>query len=135
MLRSLPITMLTIFFFSQKYIGKDVLIDSRMTMLEPRPVPRETVLLCKIKFIHLKVECGKSKSRRIRSKTDKIYDFFYFSAVLRSRQYFGRLRLRKSEVPELTPAPTKLGRLRLHAKKGGSRRLRLHTLTVFILSS
>ena len=61
MLRSLPITMLTIFFLSQKYIGKDVLIDSRMTMLEHRPVPRETVLLCKIKFIHLKVECFKSK--------------------------------------------------------------------------
>ena len=40
-------------------------------------------------------------------------------AVLRSRHFFGRLRLRKSEVPEPTLAPTKLGRLRLHAKKGG----------------
>ena len=37
--------------------------------------------------------------------------------VLRSRHFFGLLRLRKSEVPEPTPAPTKLGRLRLQAKK------------------
>ena len=47
----------------------------------------------------------------------------YRYAVLRSRHFFGRLRLRKSEVPEPTPAPTKLGRLRLQAKKaapGGS---------------
>ena len=28
--------------------------------------------------------------------------------------------VRKSEVPELTPAPTKLGRLRLQTKRGGS---------------
>ena len=35
------------------------------------------------------------------------------AAVLRSRHFFGRLRLRTSEVPELTPAPTKLGWLRL----------------------
>ena len=41
--------------------------------------------------------------------------------VLRSHHFFGRLRLWKSEVPE--PAPTKLGRLRHQAKKGGSRRL------------
>ena len=54
-------------------------------------------------------------------------------AVFRSRHLFGRLRL--SEVPEPTPAPTKLGWLRLQAKKGGSRRLRLHALTIFILSS
>ena len=33
--------------------------------------------------------------------------------VLRSRHCFWRLRLRKSKVPELTPALTKLGRLRL----------------------
>ena len=39
-------------------------------------------------------------------------------AVLRSRHFFGRLRMAK--VPEPTPAPTYLGRLRLQAKKGGS---------------
>ena len=33
---------------------------------------------------------------------------------------FGRLWLRKSEVPEPNPAPNKLGRLRLQAKKGNS---------------
>ena len=33
------------------------------------------------------------------------------------------------------PALTKLGRLRLQAKKGASRPLQLHTLTVFIFSS
>ena len=43
--------------------------------------------------------------------------------VLRSRHLFGPLQLRKSDVPEPTPAPIKLGRLRLH------------TLTFFILSS
>ena len=32
------------------------------------------------------------------------------------------------------PAPTYLGRLRLQVKRGGSRRLRLHTLKFFILS-
>ena len=37
--------------------------------------------------------------------------------VLRSRHFFGRFWLRKSEVLEPTPAPTKLGRLRLSAKK------------------
>ena len=31
--------------------------------------------------------------------------------------FFGRLRLRKSEVPEPTPAATKLGRLKLQPKK------------------
>ena len=36
--------------------------------------------------------------------------------VLRSRHFFGRLSLRKSKVP----GPTKLGRLRLQAKKGCS---------------
>ena len=41
--------------------------------------------------------------------------------MLRRRHFFGRLRLRKSEVPEPTPAPTELGRLRLQAIKGGSR--------------
>ena len=40
-----------------------------------------------------------------------------FIPVLRCRQIFGRLRLRESEFPELSP--TKLGRLRLQAKKGG----------------
>ena len=57
-------------------------------------------------------------------------------AVLRSRHFFGRLRLRMAKVPEPTPAPapTYLGRLRLQAKRGGSRRLRLHTLKFFILS-
>ena len=50
-------------------------------------------------------------------------------AVLRSRNFFGRLRLRKSQVPEPTPASTKL------ANKGGPRWLRLHTLKCFILSS
>ena len=35
--------------------------------------------------------------------------------VLLSRHFFGRLR--KSEVPEPTPAPTRLGRLGLQAKK------------------
>ena len=44
----------------------------------------------------------------------------YFIQCLRSRHYSGQLRLRKSEVLEPTPAPTKLGRLRLQAKKGGS---------------
>ena len=37
--------------------------------------------------------------------------------VLRSRHFFWQLRLRKSEVPESTTALTKLGRLRLQAKK------------------
>ena len=45
--------------------------------------------------------------------------------VLRSCHFFGRLRLQVAKVPEPTPAPTYLGRLRLQAKKGGSRRLRL----------
>ena len=31
--------------------------------------------------------------------------------------FFGRFRLRKSEVPEPTPAATKLGRLKLQPKK------------------
>ena len=57
----------------------------------------------------------------------------FLQSVFRSRHFFGRLRLRKSEVLEPTPAPTKLGRLQ--AKKGSSRRLRLHTLTLFIFSS
>ena len=35
--------------------------------------------------------------------------------MLRSRHFFGRLQLRKSEVPEPTPAPTKL--VRLHTLK------------------
>ena len=48
------------------------------------------------------------------------YGYTVFSAVLRSRHFFGRLRLWKSEVPEPTPALMKLGRLRLKAKKGGS---------------
>ena len=38
-------------------------------------------------------------------------------------------------VPEPTPAPNKLGRFRLQAKKAGSRRLRLHALNVLILCS
>ena len=50
----------------------------------------------------------------------------FFPPVLRSRHFFGRLRLRRSEVLEPTPAPTKLVRLWLLAKKGSSRRLRLH---------
>ena len=33
--------------------------------------------------------------------------------------FLGRLRLRKSEISEQTPAPTKLGRFRLQAKIGG----------------
>ena len=53
-------------------------------------------------------------------------------AVLQSRHCFGRLRMAK--VPEPTPAPTYSGRLRLQAKKGDSRRLRLHTLKIFFLS-
>ena len=56
-----------------------------------------------------------------------------FLLVLRSRHFFGRLRLRKSEVPELILI--KLGQLRLQAKKGGSRLLWLYILTFFILSS
>ena len=35
--------------------------------------------------------------------------------MFRSRHFFGRLRLRKFEVPEPTPVSTKLGRLRLQA--------------------
>ena len=40
-------------------------------------------------------------------------------------------------VPEPTPAPNKLGRFQLQAKKAGSRRLRLrlHALNVLILCS
>ena len=37
--------------------------------------------------------------------------------------------------PGALSGSTKLGRLRLQAKKGGSWRLRLHTLKFFILSS
>ena len=51
--------------------------------------------------------------------------------MLRSRHFFGWLRLRMSVILELTPAPTKLGRLRLQAKKW---LLRLHTLKFVILS-
>ena len=40
-----------------------------------------------------------------------------FLTVLRSRHFFGRLRLQVAKVPEPTPAPTYLGRLRLQAKK------------------
>ena len=40
----------------------------------------------------------------------------YFRPVLRSRYFFGRLRM--ATVPE--PTPTYLGRLRLQAKQGGS---------------
>ena len=42
--------------------------------------------------------------------------------VLRSRHFFGRLWLLMDKVPEPTPAPTYLGRLRLllQAKRGGS---------------
>ena len=42
----------------------------------------------------------------------------FFLAVLRSRHFFGRLRLLMAKVPEPTPAPTYLGRLQ--AKRGGS---------------
>ena len=52
-----------------------------------------------------------------------MYKYLKFSSVLRSRHFFGRLRLRMAKVPEPTPAPTYLGRLRLQAKKlapGGS---------------
>ena len=61
-----------------------------------------------------------------------------YGSVLRSRHFFGRLRLRMAKVPELTPAPapTYLGWLRLQAKKAApapvkKRRLRLHTLKFF----
>ena len=53
-------------------------------------------------------------------------------SVLKGRHFIGRLRLQVAKVPEPTPAPTYLGRLRLQAKRGGSRRL--HTLK-FIISS
>ena len=69
------------------------------------------------------------------AKIDSFLKKSRYTAVLQSRHFFGRLRLWKSKVPEPTPAPTKLGRLWLQAKKGGSRRLRPNTLTVFILSS
>ena len=46
-------------------------------------------------------------------------------AVLRSPPFFGLLRLLMAKVPELTPAPTYLGRLQLQAKRGGSMQLRL----------
>ena len=49
--------------------------------------------------------------------------------------FFGRLRLRKSAVLEPAPAPTEIGSAPVQGKKGGSRRLRLHTLTFLILSS
>ena len=45
------------------------------------------------------------------------YDPVSLTPVLRSRHIFGRLRLPKSEVPEPTPAPTRLGRLRLPTLK------------------
>ena len=41
------------------------------------------------------------------------HEIFPFSPLLRSHHFFERLRLRKSEVPEPTPASTKLGPLRL----------------------
>ena len=40
--------------------------------------------------------------------------------VLRSRHFFGRLRLWMAKVQEPTLAPTYLGQLRLQTKKGGS---------------
>ena len=48
--------------------------------------------------------------------------------VLRSRHFFGRLRLQVAKVTEPTLAPTYLGRLRLQAKKGVSMRLRLRNI-------
>ena len=48
-----------------------------------------------------------------------------FKPVLRSRHFFGWLRLQVAKVPEPSPAPTYLGRLQLQGKKVGSRRLRL----------
>ena len=45
------------------------------------------------------------------------WQIFVTYAVLRRRHFYGRLRFHKYEVPELTPAPTKLVRLRLQAKK------------------
>ena len=71
------------------------------------------------------------------------YDFLktfvkiFWLAVLRSRHFFGRLRLRKSEVPlPLRLRPNWVGS-GSRQTKGGSRqlRLRLHSLTFFILSS
>ena len=55
--------------------------------------------------------------RRLYLTKTKAADLEKSDPVLRSRHLFGRLRLRKSEVPELTPAPTKLGRPRLQAKR------------------
>ena len=45
-----------------------------------------------------------------------------FPTSVAEQPIFGRLRLRKSEVPEPTPVPNKLDRLRLRSrqKKGGS---------------
>ena len=55
---------------------------------------------------------------RRKNLKEGVFYFFHWTAVLLSRPFFGRLR--KSEVPEPNPALTKLGRLRLQAKKGGS---------------
>ena len=56
------------------------------------------------------------KNKKIK---DVLFSLYRCIPVLRSRHFFGRLQLRKSEVPE--PAATiKLGRLWLQAKKGGS---------------
>ena len=53
-------------------------------------------------------------------KNSTINEISSLLTVLRSRHFFGRLRLQVAKVPEPTPAPTYLGRLRLQGKKGGS---------------
>ena len=60
------------------------------------------------------------KLKKVMMNTMVQDDLLIFKAVLRSRHFFGRLRLLMAKVPEPTPAPTYLGRLRLQAKRGGS---------------
>ena len=56
--------------------------------------------------------------------TLSVFSSKLFYSLLRSRHFFGRLRhlLRKPKVPEPTPAPSQLGRLRhrLQTKMGGA---------------
>ena len=61
-----------------------------------------------------------SKCKKKTKKTTKAPK----KTVLRSRHFFGWLRLQVAKGPEPTLAPTYLGWLRLQGIKGGSRRLR-----------
>ena len=91
--------------------GSATLIKTSVAELEPEP--EESKLFCGTRAI---IGYFSSGSTAPETKLS-FWLIFYYNAVLRSRHFFGRLQLRKSEVPESTPAPTKLGGLQLQTKK------------------